>query len=879
MEVVTQCIQSLDGAYTPFITMFLFGKKVFDEIANKQAHVVSRGLITGRIELLTTEKRRLFDRCVRAITHATSTNLLYKIVYTTTNGPIPGVAGLYAAPSTVLSIHLVVDCTRFDAAACVPFAARDMVFNTLVSTIESFYTFLQNEWTPELGYDVSPVASLELINTEYIEPHEVVLPPHWPARLPLLPTQVQSLGWMQRFEARIHGEPMVYYSMFVPFLKTSYVYTRATGVGTLLHNDAYVTLSADDSILHQRPLRFNGALLADRTGSGKTATVLALIAAGGRREARIARGVHVVENSWRIPLAATLIIVPLNLVTQWKQEAAKFEVSSRLNMLTVINKRDYSALTIQALRDADIVITTPDFLLGRAYPTSCRVMSHDAMNALSNTIRSRVPCNEIVFQVFLWRRLVFDEHHENGIATHCMLHTSNSSTTQFVRNLQAEVHWGLSGTPHPLYLMEPMRCRLQNLSATDALFMESRQRVLLEHGTRRSPYVNDLPAPIHNTTIVPLAPRELEMLRAYSGMRDPSWQVQLSTTFNAAAFDHVPGGAALDDTLAAMTLTQLSQVMVSRRTTQLTQKAGMIRAETMARDEKVRTLSRIRETDSLNVDDPEFRPLSDAEHAAGSRGTTAEAVLVFAIRQHQRTLQSLQAEHTQLQAQHDFFYAQLNMDEEQKTCPICINAVSTVITSCGHWFCKECSLQYLRTQPAVDWVKCPLCNTRSSRRGWTEMQEREVAAAAQHTDGSNSPVYGSKLQRIGQLLRRINTEGEKAIMFVEWSGLMRAIRAILTTAGIRVGVISGNCNTRASAIQKMQSGELDVLLMSLESSTSGLNLVAANHVIFPHAFVNVPPGAVEQAIARVHRLGQTKQVYVHTFIAEGPEQQIHEQQR
>jgi SNF2 family DNA or RNA helicase len=156
------------------------------------------------------------------------------------------------------------------------------------------------------------------------------------------------------------------------------------------------------------------------------------------------------------------------------------------------------------------------------------------------------------------------------------------------------------------------------------------------------------------------------------------------------------------------------------------------------------------------------------------------------------------------------------------------------------------------------------------------MQARVVPAESESSSPAN---YGSKLQRIAHLLRTIKQSGEKAIMFVEWSGLMRAIRAILTAAGLQVSVISGNCNTRASAIQKMQAGELDVLLMSLESSTSGLNLVAANHVIFPHAFVNVPPGAVEQAIARVHRLGQTKQVYVHTFIAEGPEQQIHEQQQ
>lgn len=864
MESLHAAIERFRADFTPFLTFFIDGKQAYVDHAAKQVAEVQRGIIPVTVEINSTERRRLVERFTPLIQHATTTNTLFKILYTHSDAP--------DTRMRLLSLHVLVDCTRFDAMACAPVEQRDVTFNRMLQLIDAFHAYLQSPWDDELGYDVSPVPTHNLVNSEYIEPSEVELPFNWPPHLPLLPTQVQSLGWMQRFERAVHGEPMLHYNMFVPLLQTSYVYTRTGGVGTLLHQDAYRALQHDDTIVHRRTLRFNGALLADRTGSGKTATMLALVASSGRREARIARGVNVLQNSWRIPLCATLIIVPLNLVTQWRQEATKFNVDRTLNVVPVINKRDYYTLTLHALKAADIVITTPDFLMGRIYPARCRSYSHDMLIAIANSIRAGHACREIVFQAFLWRRLVFDEHHENTISTHSMYHTANSASSQFTRNLQAEVHWGLSGTPHPIYFSEPLRCSLHNFSPADAPFIESRQRLLLEQTTRRSPYVNHLAPPIQNTTIVTLTQRERDMLRAYGGGRDSSWHVQLSTTFNAAAFDHQPGGAAADEVLAAMTFTQLSQHMMSRRNQEVAQRTTAITALSRTQEDHFRTLSRIRQVDNLDPTDSEFRALTDEEHAAGgSRGTTADSVVVGVIRAHNRTLQRLRSELAHLEAERDFFHTQLTMPEESKTCPICMNEVSNVITPCGHWFCKACSLQYLRTQPVVDLVKCPMCNTRSSRKRWTEMQE-------QMEPPQPAGFYGSKLHKIAELLRTIKRSGEKAIMFVEWSGLMRAIRAILTTAGLQVALISGNCNTRASAIQKMQSGELDVLIMSLESSTSGLNLVAANHVIFPHAFVNVPPSAVEQAIARVHRLGQTKQVYVHTFIAEGPERDIHERQ-
>lgn len=56
------------------------------------------------------------------------------------------------------------------------------------------------------------------------------------------------------------------------------------------------------------------------------------------------------------------------------------------------------------------------------------------------------------------------------------------------------------------------------------------------------------------------------------------------------------------------------------------------------------------------------------------------------------------------------------------------------------------------------------------------------------------------------------------------------------------------------------------MLVSLKAGNSGLNLVAASHVIIFDPFWN--PYVEDQAIDRAHRIGQTKEVFVHRLLIE-----------
>ena len=68
-------------------------------------------------------------------------------------------------------------------------------------------------------------------------------------------------------------------------------------------------------------------------------------------------------------------------------------------------------------------------------------------------------------------------------------------------------------------------------------------------------------------------------------------------------------------------------------------------------------------------------------------------------------------------------------------------------------------------------------------------------------------------------------------------------------------------------VDRFQSGEIPVFVLSLKAAGTGLNLTRAGHVVHFDRWWN--PAVEEQATDRAYRIGQTQPVQVHRLIAEG----------
>ncbi|MEU1019959.1 DEAD/DEAH box helicase [Streptomyces sp. NPDC005898] len=139
------------------------------------------------------------------------------------------------------------------------------------------------------------------------------------------------------------------------------------------------------------------------------------------------------------------------------------------------------------------------------------------------------------------------------------------------------------------------------------------------------------------------------------------------------------------------------------------------------------------------------------------------------------------------------------------------------------------------------------------------------------TTRSGRPRSG-KLELLDELLDTILTESESAgavLVFTQYVEMARLLERHLTSRGIANQLLHGGTPVarREEMVDRFQSGEVPVFLLSLKAAGTGLNLTRAGHVIHYDRWWN--PAVEEQATDRAYRIGQTRPVQVHRLITEG----------
>lgn len=130
---------------------------------------------------------------------------------------------------------------------------------------------------------------------------------------------------------------------------------------------------------------------------------------------------------------------------------------------------------------------------------------------------------------------------------------------------------------------------------------------------------------------------------------------------------------------------------------------------------------------------------------------------------------------------------------------------------------------------------------------------------------------GGKLQRLVALLECIFDAGESALVFTQYAKVGAALRAVLEAHfGRGIPFLHGGLSAhgREGEIAAFnRAAAPTAFVLSLKAGGFGLNLTRATHVIHYDRWWN--PAVEDQATDRAHRLGQSKDVFVHLFIASG----------
>ncbi|KAF8973576.1 SNF2 family N-terminal domain-containing protein [Flammula alnicola] len=220
-----------------------------------------------------------------------------------------------------------------------------------------------------------------------------------------------------------------------------------------------------------------------------------------------------------------------------------------------------------------------------------------------------------------------------------------------------------------------------------------------------------------------------------------------------------------------------------------------------------------------------------------------------------------------------------------------------VLTRCQHLFCIEC----YRNSVCPGWPNvapdvrrsCSACQTGlcptdayevkpdsalegSQKKKVVKREKRQKGVSLENfhpsTKFSRMNQYSVNYDPEIQIIEDTGTSDSgiiKTVVFSQWTTMLDKVEDALEAAGIRYDRLDGTMKrddrTRAMDALKHDPG-CEVLLVSLKAGGVGLNLTAAQRVYLMDPYWN--PAVENQAVDRIHRLGQTRPVTTVKFIIE-----------
>jgi SWI/SNF-related matrix-associated actin-dependent regulator of chromatin subfamily A3 len=212
--------------------------------------------------------------------------------------------------------------------------------------------------------------------------------------------------------------------------------------------------------------------------------------------------------------------------------------------------------------------------------------------------------------------------------------------------------------------------------------------------------------------------------------------------------------------------------------------------------------------------------------------------------------------------------------DSQEECPICLDILKDpVITKCAHSYCTGCIERVIEGQK-----KCPMCraelesfNTTTVRPALETSAKVEPLTQDQVADkASIEKNASSKVEALLEILKATAQDPtNKTIVFSQWTSFLDLLQPQLNLHGIKFTRIDGSMSAtqRDAALEALDNDpSTTVMLASLAVCSVGLNLVAANQVIMADSWW--APAIEDQAVDRVHRLGQQRETKVFRLVVQ-----------
>lgn len=673
----------------------------------------------------------------------------------------------------------------------------------------------------------------------YMEPNHRVVPSVLYKQLPRLKLklykyQLEEVSWMKQLEENIDNP-----------IQFSTLATWKKGETELLFEGANRRFYLEPAL--NGDMRSRGGILADEMGLGKTISLIGLFLSNPKT---LQTPRSSLEDEFHWSSKATLICAPNHLCKQWADEIAK-HTKPQLKVLLITTKPQHVKYDYRDFIKADVVIVSFQLLKNKNYlkAASLNRDAGDRFNQIRTTIQEIKRRPDLGLSVkqpplehFFWHRFIIDEAHEI---------LSQPYYAAMVSQIPSRYRWYVTGTPFP-NKQASLDAALQFIDWKSTHQQKGSWSGYHRHaGAYVDWVVNDLI--INNfywrhtkesigteynvpsvVEVMLLDMSEVERGMYYSAAGDELRLRQLCCHPQISDQDrHILGDS-------KKTLEEIRVLFVEH-----TQK------------EFERVLSEIEEVQEEK---------KELERSAKTNADKEK------LRAKESTLTRLQTQSRQLKSSLAYF-ASIMPKISQSTsepCVICFDdIVALTITSCGHFFCKQCVQNAVSSQK-----KCPVCRNPLTMNQLTEVLDEGQEEELEATNSMKEMIdkYGTKMAHLVKYLNEVweNEADGRVIIFSQWDKMLHQIGDSLKENGIKTVYVKGNVHQRNKAISTFKSqDDVRVIMLSLENAASGTNLTEASHIILidPIAGTKEQATAIEsQAIGRAHRQGQKQQVSVMRMI-------------
>ncbi|KAI8886671.1 hypothetical protein K501DRAFT_321812 [Backusella circina FSU 941] len=670
--------------------------------------------------------------------------------------------------------------------------------------------------------------------------------------LELKPYQKRALAWMVNKEAFEHSDGDIDMRSMHPLWEEYALPGQPLGEYSFFYFSPYngeLSLTFPESNSQER-----GGILADEMGLGKTIEALSLIHAN--KPPLEQHNDALMKRTKKSP--TTLVVCPMSLLAQWRDEILRGSKKDTISVKVYYgNERSLDLYNKLCRWDG----SAPDVLL----------TTYGVVMSVWNTLQTEKNQGVNLFQIDFWR-VMLDEAHQ--IKNHM------SKTSQACRDIQARRRWAITGTP------------IQNkLDDLFALVKYLRHEPWANHTFWNSfitlPFKNQDKNALKTvqTVLEPLVLRRTKQMKDKAG--NP--MVPLPPKYiNIEYLSFTPEEQDIYDAFYNDSKTKFSYYISAGQIG--SNYANILQLLTRLRQICCHPYLAIKQNQTTGDVNPSLENLisdynskyAKSEEKGGSSGTNYGLSVLQSMLSKQQASQTtsspdspavdMKTEDIKEEEEEGAKMEAIDLPDE---CPICFEPIDVIVAMpCMHMACRLCVLEYFQKRENDGLAgECPVCRVgpilQSELLEITEQNPKaekdNITYEIQRAVGGYRP--SGKIQALLKHVRQNLANNNKTVVFSQFTSFLDLIQQALLHEDIIFTRLDGTLQQfqRERVLKEFsESAETNVLLISLKAGGVGLNLTCANQVIMMDPWWNF---AVEaQAIDRIHRLGQQKDVTVTRFI-------------